>query len=133
MDASKTSIRQAVFGRKYRKSSWICFLLNTFDQQSGINAVGLYANRFLVRMEEQSGDSFFITPLQGTYLLGATNLVFCSVSLYTINKLGRRTHYILGQFFMAVFLFICGYATIKEEYVLFMVSLCAFFMSSTLS
>ena len=52
MDASKTSIRQAVFGRKYRKSSWICFLLNTFDQQSGINAVGLYANRFLVRMEE---------------------------------------------------------------------------------
>ena len=50
MDASTTSMRQAVFGKKYRKASWICFLLNTFDQQTGINAVGLYANRFLVRM-----------------------------------------------------------------------------------
>ena len=62
MDASTTSMRQAVFGKKYRKASWICFLLNTFDQQTGINAIGLYANRFLVRMEEQNG-GFFITPL----------------------------------------------------------------------
>ena len=34
---------------------------------------------------------------------------------------------------MAVFLFICGYAAIKEENILSFVSLCAFFMSSTLS
>ena len=52
MDASTTSLRQAVFGKKYWKASWICFLLNTFDQQTGINAIGLYANRFMVRMEE---------------------------------------------------------------------------------
>ena len=84
-------------------------------------------------MEEQSGGSFFITPLQGTYLLGATNAFFSLVPLYTINKLGRRTHYILGQLFMAVFLFICGYAALKEENILSFVSLCAFFMSSTLS
>ena len=50
MDASTTTMWKAIFGRKYRRASWICFLLNTFDQQTGINAIGLYANRFLVKM-----------------------------------------------------------------------------------
>lgn len=48
MDASSTTFKQAVCGEKYRRASWTCFLLNCFNQQSGINAINVYANRLLV-------------------------------------------------------------------------------------
>jgi len=48
MDAASTSFKQAVCGRKYAKATWVCFMINLFNQQSGINAINVYANRLLV-------------------------------------------------------------------------------------
>ena len=31
MDASKTTFKQAICGRKYRRASWTCFILNTLS------------------------------------------------------------------------------------------------------
>ena len=62
MDASSTTFKEAVCGKKYAKASWICFILNTFNQLTGINAVNVYANRLLTSMEESGGD-FPLTTL----------------------------------------------------------------------
>ena len=48
MDASSTTFKRAVCGRKYRRATWTCFILNCFYQQTGINAINVYANRLLV-------------------------------------------------------------------------------------
>ena len=48
MDASSTTFNKAVCGRKYRRATWTCFILNCFYQQTGINAINVYANRLLV-------------------------------------------------------------------------------------
>ena len=64
-------------------------------------------------MDEQGG-GFGITPLQGTYIIGAANALFATVALGTISCFGRRTLYIAGQFFMSAFLFFCGYCVLKE-------------------
>ena len=50
IDASSTTFKNAICGRKYRKASWVCFISNTFNQQTGINAIFIYANRLLVKM-----------------------------------------------------------------------------------
>ena len=50
MDASSTTFKTAVFGKKYWKASWVGFAINCFNQLSGINAVNVYANRLLERM-----------------------------------------------------------------------------------
>ena len=47
MDATKVTFKQAACGSKYRKATWICFMINFFNQQSGINAINVYANRLL--------------------------------------------------------------------------------------
>lgn len=52
MDASSTTFKQAICGKKYRKSTWVCFMIQSFNQLSGINAINVYANRLLVQMEE---------------------------------------------------------------------------------
>ena len=39
MEASTTTFKQALFDRKYRRSTWICFCICCFGQFSGINAL----------------------------------------------------------------------------------------------
>ena len=70
LDASSTKFKEAVCGRKYREASWNCFIMNCFNQQSGINAINVYANRLLVKMREGGGE-FPLTPCQGTYVIGS--------------------------------------------------------------
>ena len=84
MDASSTTFKQAVCGRKYRRASWTCFILNCFNQHSGISAIIIYANRLLVQMEEQGGGSFPLTPVQGTYFIGLSNALPAILAILTI-------------------------------------------------
>ena len=84
MDAQSTTFKAAVCGRKYRRASWTCFILNCFNQQTGINAINIYANRLLKQMEEQGGGSFPLTPLEGTYVIGACNAIPAILAILTI-------------------------------------------------
>ena len=83
MDASSTTYKQALCGRKYRKATWIVFILHIFNQASGINAINVYANRLLTQMEEDGGD-FPITPLEGTYIVGFVNGISACLSIFVI-------------------------------------------------
>ena len=133
MDASTTTLKTAICGVKYRRASWTCFILNAFSQQTGIDAINVYANRLLVQMEEQGGGKFPISPLQGTYIIGLSNLLPTLLALFTIQWLGRRTIYIHGQFFMSVFLFICGLCVLNGWNLASFVALCLFVATHNLS
>ena len=63
---------------------------------------------------EKQGGGFGITPLEGTYIIGAANAVFAIIALGVISCLGRRPIYIIGQLSMAVVLFICGLSVHNE-------------------
>ena len=63
LDAASTSFREAVFGRKYRKASWVCFTINSFTQWTGVNVLTVYANRLIVQIKEQGDGTFPITPV----------------------------------------------------------------------
>ena len=89
------TFKEAVCGRKYAKGTWVCFFFNMFNQQTGINAVNIYAGQLLKQMKEQGGD-FPISPITGGYLIGAANFFFALVILAYIEKVGRRAIMIAG-------------------------------------
>ena len=78
-------------------------------------------------MEEQGG-GFGISPLQGTYIIGASNGVFALLALGVISCLGRRPIYILGQLSMATVLFICGLSVYNSWNLLSFICVNAFIM-----
>ena len=132
LDASSTTFKEAVCGRKYRKASWICFIINCFNQQSGINAINVYANRLLVKMQEGGGE-FPLTPRQGTYVIGAVNGLAALLAIWTITLQGRRPIFIQGQFFMAVWLFLCGLSVLEQWNMTAFISINLFITSFQLS
>ena len=62
-DVSTISFKDTVCRTKYPKATWVFALLNTFMQQTGINAVNVYAARLLVSMEEATVGNFPVSPL----------------------------------------------------------------------
>ena len=133
MDASSTTFVQAICGKKYRRASWTCFILNSFNQLSGINAINVYANRLLVQMEEEGDGTFPITPLTGTYIIGLSNAIPAIMQIGMITWLGRKTYYLLGEFFMAVFMTLCGVCVLHGYNMASFVTLCLFVASFQLS
>ena len=43
MEATSVTFKEAACGRKYRKATWVCFFYNMFNQQTGMNAISIYA------------------------------------------------------------------------------------------
>ena len=62
MDTSKATFCKAVFGRKYRRASIVCFIINVFNQYTGITPAVVYAGRLVKKFNEDSegtGESSF--------------------------------------------------------------------------
>ena len=47
-ESSFIKFNQAVCGPTYRKATWVCCILNVFNQQSGIGILTVYATRLLI-------------------------------------------------------------------------------------
>lgn len=80
-----SGVKSHIFKKKYWKPVLIAFLIATFNQLSGINAILYYAPRLL----EQSG-IFSDGALLQSVIIGITNLTFSMVGLLLIDKFGRR-------------------------------------------
>ena len=80
-------------------------------------------------MEEESGGSFPISPRLGTYIISLSNAIPALICIITINWFGRRPLYIGGQFFMALFCFMCGFCLLNSYNMAAFVSLCLFITS----
>lgn len=86
-----------IFARKYRKPLLIAFLIATFNQLSGINAILYYAPRLI----EMSG-VFHEGAMLQSVIIGLTNLTFTMIGMSIIDKVGRKKLIASGALGMVV-------------------------------
>jgi SP family arabinose:H+ symporter-like MFS transporter len=83
----------------YRRMMWVGFGLAIFVQVSGINTIIDYAPIILKTAGWKINAALF-----STFVIGFVNLIFTLVSLWAIDKYGRRPLYIIGSGGMALML-----------------------------
>jgi sugar porter (SP) family MFS transporter len=88
---------EKLFSRDHRLPIFLAMTVAAFSQLSGINAVLYYLNDIFTA----AGASASSGGLQ-TVAIGATNLVFTTLAMLTIDKLGRRVLLLIGSVGMAV-------------------------------
>ena len=103
--ATRQEHTESLFQRKYTKPILYAVLLAMFNQLSGINAILYYAPRIF----EMAGFSKADAYLQPVYI-GAANLLFTSLAMTLIDKVGRKTLLLIGSVGMIVFLGLTAHA-----------------------
>ena len=96
-DAGTGSALKALFSKRYRKVLILGLLLSVFVQISGINTVIDYAPKILM-----SAGLEIRNALLQTSLIGLVNFAFTFFAVWLIDRLGRRTFYIIGSSGMVV-------------------------------
>lgn len=100
-----------LFSGKYTKSIVIAFLIATFNQLSGINAILYYAPRLI----ETSGVFHEGAMLQAV-IIGLTNLVFTMIGIAIIDKVGRKKLIAFGAVGMVVCLLLVARGFALESF-----------------
>lgn len=90
--SSGTQIREPLFRKKFFRPLLLVFLLATFNQLSGINAIIYFAPR-VFEMAGIAKSSAFLS----TVGIGAINLLFTIVGWSLIDRFGRRTLMYIGS------------------------------------
>ncbi|XP_075965186.1 solute carrier family 2, facilitated glucose transporter member 3 isoform X2 [Anarhichas minor] len=92
----KVSILELFRSRKYRQPIIIAIVLQLSQQLSGINAVFYYSTGIF----KTAGVT---QPIYATIGAGVVNTVFTVVSLFLVERAGRRTLHLIGLGGMAIF------------------------------
>lgn len=90
------------FEKKYTKPLMYGILVCTLQQVTGINGVIYYSSYFLIQDGFSGRDLALLTSVG----LGAINVVMTIISLYVVDRLGRRPLLIGGSLGMALGLFL---------------------------
>jgi MFS transporter, SP family, arabinose:H+ symporter len=88
-----TDTREPLFNKKFYKPLLLAFLLATFNQLSGINAIIYFAPRVFEMAGIAKGGAFL-----STVGIGVVNLMFTIIGWSLIDKFGRRTLMFVGSF-----------------------------------
>jgi len=89
----------ALFQKRYLKPILLAFLIAFFNQVSGINAINYYAPRIFTMV---FGEGNQLASLAGTIGVGGVNLLFTILSLFIIDKFGRKAMIVGGAALMIV-------------------------------
>lgn len=125
MESSKLSFCSAVFGPKFRRASIICFIINVFNQYTGISPLIMFCGSLLKSLNETEPD-FPVSPLLGAIVIGLTSFLSTVLAYFIVQKMGRKTLMTLGQLGCAVFLGVTGLLLLKEEGLLSFITICIF-------
>jgi MFS transporter, SP family, arabinose:H+ symporter len=92
IDAEHAGTKQRLFSRRFRFPILLAILVAMFNQLAGINSILYYLNDIFrsAGFAKVSGD------LQAV-VIGATNLLFTTVAMLVIDKLGRKTMLLIGS------------------------------------
>ena len=90
--AGHTQTKEALFNKKFYKPLLLAFLLATFNQMSGINAIIYFAPR-VFEMAGIGKNAAFLS----TTGIGVVNLIFTIIGWSLIDKFGRRTLMYIGS------------------------------------
>jgi SP family xylose:H+ symportor-like MFS transporter len=77
--------------------------LSTFQQLVGIQVMMYYAPEIIKNMGRSTNSAMF-----QAILVGAVNVLFTVIAIYTVDKAGRKPLLLVGSFLMMVFMFILG-------------------------
>ena len=101
---------EALFQQKYWKPILIAFLIATFNQLAGINAILYYAPRIF----EMSGVAREGSLIQ-SIVIGLTNLTFTMMGMVLIDKVGRKKLLYVGSLGMTLALGTASYGFYNEQ------------------
>ena len=91
--ASVSTVKEALFSRKFLRPLVLAFLIAFFNQLSGINAIIYFAPKvFEMAGIARNG------ALLSTVGIGVVNLLFTLTGWYLIDRFGRRTLMFIGSF-----------------------------------
>lgn len=92
IDAEHASATQRLFSRRFRFPVLLAILVAMFNQLAGINSILYYLNDIFGRagFTKVSGDVQAV-------IIGATNLLFTTIAMFVIDKLGRKTMLLIGS------------------------------------
>jgi sugar porter (SP) family MFS transporter len=90
--STATHTKEALFNKKFYKPLLLAFLLATFNQLSGINAIIYFAPR-VFEMAGIAKSAAFL----GSVGIGVVNLLFTMLGWSLIDKFGRRTLMLIGS------------------------------------
>ncbi|XP_019318700.1 solute carrier family 2, facilitated glucose transporter member 2 isoform X1 [Panthera pardus] len=96
----KVSIIQLFTNSSYRQSIIVALMLHMAQQFSGINAIFYYSTSIF----QTAGIS---QPVYATIGVGAVNMVFTALSVFLVEKAGRRSLFLIGMsgmFVCAIFM-----------------------------
>lgn len=97
--------QEPLFNKKFYKPLLLAFLLATFNQLSGINAIIYFAPR-VFEMAGIGKNAAFLS----TAGIGVVNLVFTIIGWSLIDKFGRRTLMFIGSFGYIISLGLIAYS-----------------------
>ena len=108
-----------LFQKQYSKPIMIAFLIATFNQLSGINAILYYAPRIF----ELSG-VFRDGALIQSIIIGLTNLTFTMLGMVIIDKAGRKPLIYVGSIGMFISLSLVAYGFFAGKFEGYYMLLC---------
>ncbi|WP_224491409.1 sugar porter family MFS transporter [Robertkochia flava] len=108
-EASRGTVKEHIFMKKYRFPVVLAFLFAFFNQFSGINAFLYYAPRIFETAG--LGES---TALLSSIGIGVTNLVFTLLGVFLIDRLGRKQLMYFGSIGYIISLSLVALAFFKE-------------------
>ena len=96
------SFNQALFGDRYRKATWICFVLTFFHQNTGLNAINMYSNTMIQKINDENPGSFPLSATQATYFVGVFGFIGALLGPLVINSLKRKNNFLYGHATMGI-------------------------------
>lgn len=111
LNAEKLGNIEKLFSRKYAFPILCAFLLATFNQFSGINAIMYYAPR-IFSMTGLTKD----TALLQAVAIGITNMMFTVFAMFMIDRFGRKSLLIAGSVGMILFQALTAITFYKQDF-----------------
>lgn len=85
-----------ICSKQYRVATWICFIIELLLTGSGVDAIMVYSTRLLENLNKANNGEFPVSPILGTCLIGITLFVTSLISMFTLDRYGRKTLFMAG-------------------------------------
>lgn len=79
-----------MFDPNYRRGTWTVLIMTVFNQWTGIDALNIYSNRLLTKMNEnQVEGQLMVSANTATIMFGLTNFLGSIAAFFTVHNFGR--------------------------------------------
>lgn len=107
------------FLRTYKTQFWLCVGISFFYKMSGNDPVNSYSTDMINGDKPMDFEKDHVLPIRITNaLLGATRLLGAIIGGTLLDRLGRRSLYIIGGFMVTISLAVLDYGVYEDIFIL---------------